>query len=246
MNMKILAAVAFIAVGCMFFAPGQQQPKYRKTWCSVLVPGPTPFSNGMVDERPAMERVIDGGDCMLYEIDRMYAYFEENVLIRDTVYCDLFAYQKSKPYGYKLSTLSDTFGRSLPVDSMLKKHTVKFEADISTELINTALASAEQLDENRMVKRYAVSHKGYDSAYYYYDRRLMDIPYSFSPIYDSIHQSKLYKIELLVKKAQRVHDITGKDFKWNILEMGTAPVESEQTLDSFFARLRKHEIKEIK
>jgi hypothetical protein len=243
MNIKILAVVAFTAVGCMFFAPRQQRPKYRKIWFTVLVPGPLPYNNGLVDDRHLYDKIIDGGDCMLREIDRVKFYLEENVFIRDTVYCDLFAYQKNKPYGYMLSALSDTFGRPLRVDSMLKARTTIL-GDVSAELINTALASAEQLDENRMVKRYAVQHKGYDSAYYYYDKRLMDIPYSFSPIYDSMYQSKLYKIELLVKKAQRARDITGKDFKWNILEMGTAPVESEQALDSFFTRLRKYAAKQ--
>jgi hypothetical protein len=236
----MLIVITVMGAACMFFAPQRQKPRYRKIWVSLMVPGPTPNSKGMVVDRPEIGRIVDGGDCILYEMEHLHTFFDaKGLFIKDTVYYDLFAQAKGRPLGYMATSLGGTFNGPYRADSLLRERFFTFK-DVSKRLINTGPGSAERLDGDRLVQRYAVADKKYDSAYYYYDRRLMDIPYSFSPVYDSIHQSKLYKIELLVKKAQRAADVTGKDFKWNMLELGTAPVESEQALDSFFARFRKY------
>jgi hypothetical protein len=239
MNIKILLPIAVVALGCIVLAPAKEQkPKYRKIFFSMTIPGILPYGNGEVDERPSIQNTIDGGDCTIYEFTHREFFSEEGVFIRDTTYFDIFVHQKGAKYGYMLRSLTDSFTKRIAVDSIVGVRTLVF-ADIGKTLKATILAQTIYPNQYEMVRKYAVDDAIYDSATYYYDKRLMDIPYSYSPTLDSQYQSKLHKVELILKKDKRERDATGKDFRMNTVSLGVSPVESEQALDSFFVRFKR-------
>lgn len=111
--------------------------------------------------------------------------------------------------------------------------------DAAKALKHIGVGEIDQINKYQTVRRYKIDDVDYDSAYYYYDDRLKDIEYSLSPTFDSLYKSKLYKVETVIKKANRLYDNTGKDYSIASLSLGTAPVESMQALDTFFARFKK-------
>lgn len=239
MNVKMLIGAILITGGCVFFAPKKQSlPKYRKICFHLVMPSFMPYGNGNVDIRPVTVNIIDGGNCMLYELTHWETFHENGVLQKDTTYYDLFAFQKGKPYGYMLKSLLDTFGKRLSVDSIIQARAFHIR-DAAKEIKNVTLGEVVQINESQFIRRYKVDDIDYDSAYYYYDRRLNNIPYSLSPTFDSLYKSKLYKVETVIKKANRLHDNTGKDYNISSLSLGIAPVENVQALDTFFARFKK-------
>lgn len=236
--MKILLALVITATGCALLASRTpQQPKYQKVRFSMTIPSVRPYSNGFIVVKPVTENVISGQGCVIHEVEH-YETFEENgVLVKDTTYYDMYVYQKGKPYGFMVKSFNDSFQRRIPMDSIIGVRTIRI-TDIAHGIKNTTLGEVIQIDANRMVRKYAVDDAGYDSAYYYYDKRLVDIGYSYSPTFDSMYQSKLCKIEFVLKKQMRERDATGKDFKMNSVELERLEVDNEAALDSFFTRLK--------
>lgn len=207
----------------------------------MTIPSVKPYSNGFIVIKPVTENVISGQGCVIHEVEHYETFEEDGVLVKDTTYYDMYVYQKGKPYGYMVKSFSDSFQKKIPLDSIIGVRTFKI-SDVAHGIKNTLLAEVVQIDANRMVRKYAVEDAGYDSAYYYYDKRLVGIGYSYSPTFDSTYQSKLYKVEFIIKKNLRERDATGKDFKMNTVELELLRVDNEQVLDTFFARFKKETI----
>jgi hypothetical protein len=239
MNMKILFIIIIAATGCVLLASkNPQKSKYQKVRFSMTIPSVRPYSNGYIVVKPVTENVISGQGCVIHEVEHYETFEEDGVLMKDTTYYDMYVYQNGKPYGYMVKSFSDSFQKRIPLDSIIGVRTFKI-TDVAHGIKNTLLAEVAQIDAYRTVRKYAVEDAAYDSAYYYYDKRLVDIGYSYSPTFDSAYQSKLYRVDFILKKQFRERDATGKDFKMNTVELELLTVENEQVLDAFFARLKK-------
>lgn len=237
--MKILFTLVIAAAGCALLASkAPKKSKYQKVQFSITIPSVRPYSNGFIVVKPVTENVISGEGCVIHEMEHFETFEEDGVLVKDTTYYDMYVYQKGKPYGYLLKSFSDSFQRRIPLDSIIGVRTFKI-TDVAHGIKNTTLGEVIQIDANRMVRKYAVDNDGYDSAYYYYDKRLVDIGYSYSPTFDSMYQSKLCKVEFILKKQMRERDATGKDFRMHTVEIALLEVDNEPVLDTFFARLKK-------
>lgn len=238
MSVKAVLPMISLLLGCTFFSSNPpNKPKYQKICFRMNIPSTMPYSNGIVIDRPIRQNIIEGKGFILYEIDH-YETFEDNgVLVKDTAYYDMFAYKEHDSIGYFVKSLADTSFKRVRVDSVVSVRTFNI-IDAAKVINNLALSEPIFKDRFTMVRQFSVKSEDYDSVYYYYDKRLVHIRYSLSPTFDSIYQSKLCKMEMIVKKEKRPKDITGKDYNMHTLSLYSEPVENEAALDSFFTRLK--------
>jgi hypothetical protein len=72
-----------------------------------------------------------------------------------------------------------------------------------------------------LMKAYSVNDGMIDSAYFYYATYLRDVPFSFSRQLDSLHHSKLHKVELLMKMDTSKYAISFNKYRkitWQLSE----------------------------
>jgi hypothetical protein len=235
-NRIIALLCVTILIGGCFAAGSQKHIKFHKV--NVLYKLPVVFND-------SAEMIIDStcilyaGDYMLYELPYRKTEEIDNVLILDTMLNNFFVHKKGAEYGLLLQTINDSTGKRLPVDSMLKNR-VKKNFDI---LYLFAIEDKEKSYKNRsdsiLLNVMALNDQYFDSAYLYFNTKLQSQPYSLSEKVDSIYNSKLYKVDILMKKNTSVNAKYLNNFRHLSLEFSVLPVTNEAELDRFFDRIKK-------
>jgi hypothetical protein len=227
--------VIILIAGC-FAAGSQKSIKFHKV--NVLYKLPFVFGD-------SAEIIIDStcilyaGDYMLYELPYRKREEVDNVLVLDTMLYNYFVHKKGAEYGFLLQTLNDSSGKKLSADSMLKNRVKKnFDIPYLFKVENKAKSYSREND-SLLYKVLVLDDLYFDSAYLYFNKKLQLQPYSLSEAVDSLYDSKLYKIEILLKKYTSANAAYLNNFRHLSLEFSVLPVTNEAKLAQFFERIKK-------
>lgn len=138
-------------------------------------------------------------DYVLYQLSGSRK-FETDELIAGTE--QYFIYNSNNKFGFLFSSLKDSSLRmKIQVDSFLFDRGMKGK-DFDHLPDSLWFLSDERKDnESNIVEKYASIKPGdetsIDSIYYYYSKKMNDIPYSFSKKLDSIKSMKLFRIRMI-------------------------------------------------
>jgi hypothetical protein len=201
-----------------------------------------------VDTAPKVYRIIDAGDCVLYELPH-FESFEENeidsngqikaVAYKDTFYFDLFVFRKTDSYGYMVKNLADSFCNRKKIDSVIGVRTFK-DLDVANMLqMGANFDQVVKQSKNVFIRKYVAKDTAYDSLYYYFDNRLKTIAYSISPRLDSSFHSKVYKLEGLLKKDTSARGTYLNRYKKIVFQLSEIEVPNQKEFTNFFARFKK-------
>jgi len=180
---------------------------------------------------------------MIYELPYHKTFEINNRLIYDSIKYQFFICN-TKKNGYLIKSPVDTFTRRIIGDSILLANAYGGSGwdtlDIFRELKISNITKLSGNDK-KIIYKYTFQNEFYDSAYFYYNRDLKDIKFSFSKKLDAANNSKLNKVELFLKHDANNTPPQLKDFYVNSLEIAKAPGENEQELKNLFERFVKDE-----
>ncbi|EHQ30354.1 hypothetical protein [Mucilaginibacter paludis] len=112
-----------------------------------------------------------------------------------------FIYNNVNPIGLMYDSLTVVKPRKMPVDSFLKAQMFK---DNPFFAANNETLSSTSTENGVLVKKYSTINQYEntvaDSCYYYFDKNLSDVKYSFSTYLDSLEHSKVFKMKFIFLK----------------------------------------------
>ncbi len=178
---------------------------------------------------------------ILYQLPNHYSQEEEGKIILREIQYNYFVYKKGDRDGSVFSSLKDSVGKKVKVDSVLAAEafsTAIFYNNKNDSLIKTI----QDISANTIVKMYVPKFK-YDDTYgdtlyLYFTKKLKNINYSFSKELDSSMNFKLYKVRLLYNpRYSTTYKIMApkREFKFEINEL---PVDNAVEIKYFFRRLK--------
>ena len=140
----------------------------------------------------------------LYELPYHLTQEVDNALIYDSVKYDYFVHNIKNSFGFLLKALNDSFVKKFRTDSILLRSYNggnSLNGDILSRLkiTNSIVLNA---DSEKLIYKYIVEDKMYDSVYLYYNKNLKDIELALSSYRDSVVNSKLYKVQFFIKKGK--------------------------------------------
>ena len=202
-------------------------------------------------------RVVKDGKGIKDEIKFYITYFEnytvyelpvretssiDNFLIYDTINYEYFIIVNKINKGYLLKNLKDQKRFPIDVDSLLKERCFnggKGDYDIFQNLVLNKKKEIEKTIDTKLVK-YSFSKSIIDSAYLYFDKNLLEIPFSLSKSLNLEYSSKLVKIKYFLK-----HENVGKnedvenDFFVTYLEIKKAHRSNEKEIINLIKRFNQ-------
>lgn len=200
--------------------------------------------------------VEDHGETIVIEFYisyyKQYAIFElpyhvtsevDNVLIYDSTKYDYFVCSLNNKTGYLLKNPTDSFGKKIEGDSILKNRAYGGGGTDTFRLEGLTIKSIKKLNsDSSIIYRYLYNDNSfYDSAYLHLDKKLKGISFSFDKSLDSINDSKLSKIQLFLKHGGSQDNPNLKDFYINSFEIAKVP--SGNDIKSLFDRFIQDEKK---
>jgi hypothetical protein len=179
------------------------------------------------------------GEYLLYELPTKELTHENNVILSDTIRYDYFIQHKDSAAGYLLKNMSDSFDNRVIIDSAWKGRLMTNQ-DVSMLFPTLKTVSNKTIEQDQgSLDIYNFADTTFDSAYFHYSKNLKDIPYTLSPSLDSLHNAKLFKVELFTKKDNSVIASQLKDFSVVSWTINRVPVTNEKELIDFFWRFKK-------
>lgn len=219
-----------------FAAGGKRKTDYHKVNVLYKLPVVVDDSAEMIIDSTC---IVYAGDWMLYELPYRKTEEVDNVLVLDTMLHNYFVHKKGAVHGLLLQALSDSSGTTLPVDSMLEKRVKKaFDIPWLFAKKNEAKSYIRQ-NGSELVQVLALDDEYFDSASLYFNKELMQQPYSLSGLADSLYQSRLYKADILLKQYKSANSAYLNNFRHLSLEFSVLPVTNAAALDRFFERIKK-------
>lgn len=209
---------------------------------SLITPIKIVEGAGIIDTIPVYINYLKG--YTVYELSVRETLEDEYNLIYDSLKFEYYVFNNKKSYGYLLKNLSDTFGSPIKRDSILPRRGFdegRGDANIDTQ---PGVISVKKVKDSVgiLINRYIFDSEKYDSVYICFDKKLVDVPFSFSKIQDAKYQSKMYAGYVFLKHEKN-YDLNSKlnGFFINRFEMTRVPVENERELLKLIARLKKKE-----
>lgn len=183
-------------------------------------------NSGLISITDSMNIIFDG-EYRIYERPTIHTYSRvtlnkngdaigEKIMKEDTFYTYTI-YNKHSKYGYSFDSIADPKPKRINVDTFLR--TTINKGYIINEGTNLKLTETRNSDDSKMViEKYSfVDRKDGsdpDSEYYYYNRHLMNIPFSLSEQLDSFKHSKLIRARYIFNARPNGDIISDK--KYNI------------------------------
>jgi hypothetical protein len=178
----------------------------------------------------------------LYELPYHDIKEVNNVLIYDSIKWDYYVHNVNDKYGFFLKNLNDSFLIKYKNDSLLLRSYnggKRYNGDVLFKL-KILKSNKINSDNQRLIFRYIVKDKMYDSVYLYYNENLKNIDFTLSGYRDSIANSKLYKAQYFIKKG-KIATYIPNDFYENIFEIKLAPAANKKDLINLIERYKKAE-----
>jgi hypothetical protein len=173
----------------------------------------------------------------IYELHYHNTMEVDNKLIYDSSKYDYFINNSDKDFGYFLKNISDSFIKKINSDSILCKRAFcggKGQSTSEPDTLNPILIVTKQ---KKSIYKLLPGSGVYDSLYFYYDDTLTDIDFSWSKHYDSMYNSKLYKIEMFIHpNFTDEKNPNLKDYYISSFEIKSEPVKNEEELKKLFDR----------
>lgn len=158
-----------------------------------------------------------------------------------------FVYRQNETKGLLFGSFADTANPGcFGVDSILRRggYNRNIKANSDTLVAEKFYFDNKQLLVSRYVTSDVSDENMYDTVVFYFDKRMNDLPYSFSKYYDSIEQMKLYKVEVIYKA--RISE-TGREvipasrFMYCMTRSSsTTPDSLRLKMDMLIDRFKKH------
>lgn len=175
---------------------------------------------------------------IVYEVPERNLSFINNELISDSLKSIFFAYDTGKRFGYHVKSLNDSIHKRGDVDSFLKDrpHGDSFEKVLDISVFQREMRPSS----GKIIKAYKVNDIAVDSAFFYYDKSFKGIPFSLSKKLDSLYNSKLYKVEFVLKKDISKNAVAFNRFRkisWTLNE--SQAIDNEHQIMDFIHRLEE-------
>ncbi len=178
------------------------------------------------------------GQYLLYELPYHKTYEINNKLIYDSLKYEYFVYNTNNKFGYSLKNSGDSFKIKINADSILQTRAYGGTWDMGDIFKELEIKTFNKYSSghSKITCRYTFNNIFYDSANFYYDKDIKDIKFSLSKSLDSANNSKLYKIEMFLRKDRAATALNLKDFYINSIEIKKVPVVNENELKKLFQR----------
>ncbi|MFN4286741.1 MAG: hypothetical protein ACK4E8_12365 [Lacibacter sp.] len=138
-------------------------------------------------------------DYAIYMIPIRGIFQRNDSMIHEEKKFKYFFFNKHEKYGYLFKSLqSDEFEANLNIDSFLFKraYAAKFDNKNKT-LVSRQTDTATKISLNTYIPQEISDDYQYDTIYFYHDKSLNNIEYTFSRVLDSIERKKLFKVRIL-------------------------------------------------
>ena len=181
---------------------------------------------------------INYKDAVIYELPYHYLYQPAPATeFQDSLKYRYFIFGEHDKYGYTIMSRKDKFSRRQEVDSVLKSSALK-TLDIDTFFRLLTMSNTQRINEHILIMRGKVEATGYDSIYFYYDDRLMDLNYELSGKLDAANKSKLFKVELVPKKEAVFYN--GYLYHFGIIsyEIGKVKINNVNEIELLYKRFK--------
>lgn len=112
---------------------------------------------------------------------------------------EYFIYQNKKGYGLLFQSLNDSLPEKFPIDSILNTWTFKNWKFFNEDLDSLVFTKSEFNGDTKQtwVPTMKPDLSYADSTYLFFSKSLNNLPFSFSPELDRVHNSKLYKVKMI-------------------------------------------------
>ena len=143
--------------------------------------------------------IFSSGDYRIMRLPYQKVEFKSGKGIPSTE--PYFVYIQDEQYGSYYNNIDDLGGSKLKVDSLLNVTKTKINGfEPLTDSI-WKLTGKGKLSNGLIFEKYGAIHKInasiFDTIYYFFDKELNNVSYSFSPLLDSIKAMKLCKVRLI-------------------------------------------------
>jgi hypothetical protein len=177
-------------------------------------------------------------DAMIYELPYKETYQLNGELILDTMKHNYFIFNPNDSFGYKLLSVTDSFGSKRNVDSTLTSTAFK-TLDIDKIYSIVKSSQTERVNDSIFIKRGKLEKVQFDSVYFYFNDHLKGLDYTLSRELDSSYHSKLYKVELLSNKDTSQYAEYLNRFRIISYEINKSKVENRADLEFLYKRFKK-------
>jgi len=170
---------------------------------------------------------------VLYELPYHKTHEINNELVYDSVKFEYFILNSKRDYGYLIKSENDSFSHfNIRKDSILNTRAYFYFDTLKKEDLFREMTMKKEdkisVGKEKEIHKYIFDHYFYDSAYFYFDKSLKQIKFSFSKSLDSTYDSKLYKMQMFIKHNKSQDTISAlKDFYINSFEIIKEPVSEE-------------------
>jgi|GEM_PF-3367211 len=174
----------------------------------------------------------------VYELNRQYENMIDTSWIVDSIVPYYVGFDTTAKAAFTSTTLIDPAFTTINLDSFVKQRP---EENPMTRLIPVLIpGKTNRVSKNLEVKYYTVAHQGLDSVILSFDKSMAGLPFSYSPYLDSLHHSKLYKMELKLALDTTVNAQYLNKFRWISMQLRwMRPVDNEQKLITFCEKLKQ-------
>jgi hypothetical protein len=177
-------------------------------------------------------------NVIIYEFPHNNITHTNGVVLTNDITYDYFVFSKADKYGFMLDSLNDNFTKKLLVDSVLTEYALQ-SLDIDT--FSTFIMSSDNVpvDNYNIIKKTKLNDAAIDSAYFYYNKNLKGLNYSLSHKLDSINKSKLFKVELIIKKDTLSNIVDRNKYRMITYEIKKCTINNKPDLAFIYRRFRE-------
>jgi len=176
-------------------------------------------------------------NCKVYELNKQYETITDTAWMVDSIVPYYVGYDTIAKTAFTSTTLVDPVFTTINLDSFIK---TRAEENAMTRLIPVLIPGKTiGVSKDLEVKYYTVTHPGLDSVILSFDKSMVPLPFSYSPYLDSLHHSKLSKMELKLAMDTSVNAQYLNKFRWMTMQLRwVRPVDNAEKIRAFCEKVK--------
>lgn len=174
-------------------------------------------------------------DVIIYELPYRETFQINGILQKDTIKYSFFLFHLNDKTGIYFDSLNTNNISKKNVDSLLKTSALK-SLNLDTVFSIISDSKNEIINKNTFVKKAKINDPGYDSVYFYFNKALLNLNFSFSQKLDSIHNSKLFKVDFIMKKSNNINDDYKNKFRVVSYEVTKCETDNKKNIEIIYQK----------